>query len=280
MDTAFPVFLPSSARQDFGNECPKSIPWRILEPKEVTVLALFKMNLKTLAERGGLDPREIKSVFKGEKLTVGSGEPMHECVKFVQDLIEDDLQDTSPGKENVVEEAVPAPELVPEAVSKPVPPPPPMTEEHPPAVIEKATSAITKKPSSPHAPTEASSTPPSRKKPVALTPESRGLGKPALDEVTLNTALPKVPVPREMLQRILDRFEQHRVMYREWSFTNTRGDRNSEKTAYTRLLAAEDLAKLAIRDMIMYCRYGLEMVPGEMPGLLDPDPSLPKDKFE
>jgi hypothetical protein len=82
----FPVFLPGSARDAFS-DCPRSIPYdRLATIPPQRVLYNHGAPLEVLAQRGGLDPREIQALFSGLKLTVGVGISMLEGVEFVQRL--------------------------------------------------------------------------------------------------------------------------------------------------------------------------------------------------
>jgi hypothetical protein len=121
MSSDFPIFLPGSARDAFATDCPRSIPYALLQAiPQRRILHNHGLTLDVLASRGGLDPREIHALFLGVKLTIGQGETMHDGVAFVRSLVNGSAPSPAPWIES--EHPLEPPPVI---IAAPTPPPAP-----------------------------------------------------------------------------------------------------------------------------------------------------------
>ncbi len=67
MSKQFPILMHPTDWRKYP-DCPKTIPWNILEPYENQALKNHTQSLKILAERGGLDPIEVMAIIEGKSI--------------------------------------------------------------------------------------------------------------------------------------------------------------------------------------------------------------------
>ena len=63
----FPIIVP---RDDKGRDiknCPRSVPWSLVEPHRAQAMSNHSQTLERLAERGGLSPDELHAVVHDQR---------------------------------------------------------------------------------------------------------------------------------------------------------------------------------------------------------------------
>jgi hypothetical protein len=63
----FPILLTAEERKLFP-ECPRFVRWELVAPYEAQAIANHDQTFKRLAERGGLDPSELRAVVEGTSM--------------------------------------------------------------------------------------------------------------------------------------------------------------------------------------------------------------------
>ncbi len=67
--STFPILLGGREGQELvAQGCPRSLPWSVVAPYEERAQLNHDQSLERLAERGGLGPSELVSLFLNEKL--------------------------------------------------------------------------------------------------------------------------------------------------------------------------------------------------------------------
>ena len=85
----FPILLNWSERRRYP-DCPQSLPWECVEPGRTQAMRNHGgQTLERLAERGGLDPRELVAAVDGHEGRWVLYADLGACVARVQQMVAD-----------------------------------------------------------------------------------------------------------------------------------------------------------------------------------------------
>lgn len=83
----FPMLLDHRELRELGLTQRPRVPWAWLEPHEDQALQNHGQTLQRLAERGGLDPREMLSIITGKKWSAYQSMSLEEAMQKINDLV-------------------------------------------------------------------------------------------------------------------------------------------------------------------------------------------------
>lgn len=83
---SFPILLTIPSWKAYRDRCPKSIPWELIEPHREQAMKNHYQTLERLAQRGGLDPIELKSVLQDVCYPSGC-EERKEAIDWLNELL-------------------------------------------------------------------------------------------------------------------------------------------------------------------------------------------------
>ena len=88
MHTDFPILVPR-LRKNKNLDCPRSIPWSLIEPHRRQAQTNHYQTIEELAQRGGLDPIELEFVLKDQKYKwePGYAEKVVKSINFIKEKI-------------------------------------------------------------------------------------------------------------------------------------------------------------------------------------------------